>query len=710
MENENFIHSIDKIHYEDNFLKIDGWALNNDKENYIKKISISGEKKNDYDLYILENIYSPDVSSVFGDIASNSRFSIGIKLFNKYDFLSIVNSKILFHIADDKIFTVDIFHKNIVDFFSNENSSFGIAITTYNRSNFIERSIDAFKDKSFFDFDIIISDDGSLDDTVEILKNHSGIHWLSGKNKGIAWNKNRCLFYSSAILSNDITILIEDDVLPKKFGWDIEWVLSTIMYGHINFNPPWIENLNSGNGQWNSPYKTSLLSGQCSGFSRKALLYVGYLDSRFGRYGHEHVEHTMRMIRAGYGGEVKEIGSREYIFYSINGDLEVLPCESSLREEDVEKNGGIFNKIWDESIYRSPWRDDEEMEIFKSEISSFKQKKSEHSIINNAKFLQINPNIYKIYISLLVHECLDVIVNQIQNLNKFYKNECFILLHASKNSSISIDELGFLLLKNKIFNVLINKDRVETNWGNISHAHMKNIEILKGNNCSGILVFHSSNDMIVSHGVYEYVINNKSGFNNREINEDSYWMSSKGAINDNNLLKLFNGNKSFLRGGQIEGSFYELEKIYEIYDLIIDNNLCSPEKKYPQEEILFPTLANFIGYKPNGYPYVYSEVQEYDKFLWDRFQFIKNTTEDKKIQDAYFAENIFNSLENYGFSISREKIISIRDKCIKDLMKLEIMNDGDYFWKIYDCHNIYGVKRINRNVNDGLRVFINKNC
>lgn len=710
MENENFIYSIDRIYFEDGYLKIDGWAINNDVNNTIYKISVIGTNYVKNDVYILDNLYSPDVSNVLGDLASNSRFSIGIELKNKRNFLQILNSRIAFDFEDSKRLSIELFPKEIVDFFLKGRTSFGLAITTYNRANFIEKNIEYFKEKSFFDFDVIISDDGSSDNTPEILENSNNIYWLSSKNKGIAWNKNRCLFYSSAILSNDITLLVEDDVVPNKFGWDIEWILSTIMYGHINYNPPWFETSGIGNGQWNSPYKTSQLTGQCSGFLRNALTYVGYLDSRFGRYGHEHVEHTMRMIRAGYGGELVKAGSREYIFYSINGNIDVLPCESSSSEEDVQKNSEIFDEIWDKSIYRSPWKNDEEMEAFREEMLAFKENKTENFNSGEPYFVGFNHDNYKIYISLLVHECPDVIIDQIENLNKFYNYECVIILHVSKGSTIDVENVISMLLKNKINNVFLNEHRVETKWGNISNAHMENIKVLKDRNCKGILVFHSSNDMVVSSGVYDYVMKNKSGFNSREIQENSYWMSSKGALNDKNLLTLLGEKKDLLRGGQIEGSFYELEKLYEIYEIIVCNNLCSQEEKYPQEEILFPTVANFIGYKSSGFPYVYSEVQEYDKYLWDRLHLISNSDEDEKTKEINFSKAISDSRKYYGFSISKEKIISIRDKDIKNLLKSEIMNDGDYFWKIYDCHNIYGVKRVNRDINDQVRIFIKRNC
>ena len=43
---------------------------------------------------------------------------------------------------------------------------------------------------------------------------------VTGRNMGIAWNKNRALFLLGAIAQCDVVILLEDDSFPTSDGWD----------------------------------------------------------------------------------------------------------------------------------------------------------------------------------------------------------------------------------------------------------------------------------------------------------------------------------------------------------------------------------------------------------------------------------------------------------------------------------------------------------
>lgn len=370
----NIHYSIDRIYFERGYLTVDGWALGADEDNPIVSTRIDfADNRISWNDFFINYLNSPDVVSYFGVKASKARFSVGISIKSWDYFLSAVQASIVFLLKDGTFTKVRIIPEKIYALLGEKKFSVGVALTTYNRSNFLKENLEKIRQNSFFDISLIVSDDGSRDETVNVLENAPNIYWASSENRGVAWNKNRALFYSNAILSNSVTILMEDDIFPTKFGWDVEWVFSAAMYGHVNFNPPWLGSAADGAGQWNSPYKAAHLSGQCSVFSKEALAYVGYLDSRFGRYGHEHVEHTMRMIRAGYGGELKQENSRECLFYSISGDIGISPSESSFNQDDVDRNGEVFSKIWNESIYRSPWKDDDGMKLFRQEIQGFRK-------------------------------------------------------------------------------------------------------------------------------------------------------------------------------------------------------------------------------------------------------------------------------------------------------------------------------------------------
>lgn len=244
----------------------------------------------------------------------------------------------------------------------------GIGVPTYNRSALVSETLQCIQRLTQFEPIIFVSNDGSTDDTADVLRSIEGIDVLNAPNAGIAWNKNRLLFYLNEVKKCDIVLLLEDDTQPKIYGWNVDWIFACIRFGHVNFAPPWFPLTGSGNGSWHSPLHSDVLTAQCSGFSREALSYVGYIDSRFGRYGHEHVEHTLRMIRMGYGGLTKEDGASK-TFYLLEGGLEIKDSVCNFSQQHVDENDTIFHQIRHECAYRSPWRDDEQIRRLRSEMN-----------------------------------------------------------------------------------------------------------------------------------------------------------------------------------------------------------------------------------------------------------------------------------------------------------------------------------------------------
>lgn len=143
-------------------------------------------------------------------------------------------------------------------------------------------------------------------------------------------------------------------------------------YGHINLAPShWQRDYIQGQGTVDDPFVSPVLTGQCSSFSSAALDHVGYLDSRFRRYGLEHVEHTFRMIAAGYGGVVTASGEHKHP-YLIRSPLTVTELDKGPDTDGVQQNTPIFDALTREPIYRHAWRGDEEMAILRSEMQPFR--------------------------------------------------------------------------------------------------------------------------------------------------------------------------------------------------------------------------------------------------------------------------------------------------------------------------------------------------
>jgi len=247
----------------------------------------------------------------------------------------------------------------------------GIGITTYNRADLLTRTLDAVQRHTLTRHVLFVANDGSADDTAERLAAREGLVHVNGSNRGIACNKNRALYYLHALRHCDVVILLEDDTFPTSNGWEWPWIEGAIRYGHVNLAPShWNEDFIRGDGSVANPFVSSVLTGQCASFSAAALDQVGYMDTRFRQYGLEHVEHTFRMIGAGYGGVSDEHGAPTRPFL-IRSALTVTELTKGPDMEGVRHNEPIFAALRQEPLYRHAWRTDEELAILRAEMQPF---------------------------------------------------------------------------------------------------------------------------------------------------------------------------------------------------------------------------------------------------------------------------------------------------------------------------------------------------
>jgi len=249
----------------------------------------------------------------------------------------------------------------------------GLAVTTFNRRDILLRSIAAWRQLTSIPLELVVCDDGSTDGTIEAVR-ALGIEVLGGVNRGIAWNKNRGLWYLANARRCDVIILSDDDVKPVLYGWEQEWIAAVARVGHVNFLP---SNYFGALVLPDYPRAANLgvsymVGGMILGQSAEALSFVGYMDPRFGRYGHEHSDFSGRFLRAGFGGfgVVQENGAVRPAFYVIGGGVELVPCKSTGSAEDLDKNSKLLGAFREDPIYRTPWRDDAEMRAFQAEVGA----------------------------------------------------------------------------------------------------------------------------------------------------------------------------------------------------------------------------------------------------------------------------------------------------------------------------------------------------
>jgi hypothetical protein len=245
----------------------------------------------------------------------------------------------------------------------------GIAITTYNRREMLLAGLDSIARLTSIPCEVVVCDDGSHDGTAEAVRAR-GVPLLGTENKGIAWNKNRGLFYLSQFLHCDTIILLDDDAHPVLMGWEQEWIAACERFGHVNYIPPhYRKDMLAGKLTATHPGVGATVGGMAIGQNASALACVGYMDIRFGRYGHEHSDFTGRFARAGFGGfTYRALDRMQTVYYLIDGGIELMASESTGSSGDLAQNAVLLQELADDPIYRSPWRDDAGMQAFLAEM------------------------------------------------------------------------------------------------------------------------------------------------------------------------------------------------------------------------------------------------------------------------------------------------------------------------------------------------------
>jgi hypothetical protein len=248
-----------------------------------------------------------------------------------------------------------------------ETLRFGIAITTFNRKDMLVRLVEALRRLTVTPFDLVVCDDGSSDGTGAAMA-ALGVTTIGVTNRGIAWNKNRGLYYLLNVKHCDVVLLLDDDIIPVTQGWEAAWIDAAWRYGHVNYALPAFRSSQVA-GAGADPPLASMVPGVALAFSRMALAQIGYFDIRFGRYGHEHSDMSFRAVRAGFGGIRVQTGqSGISYFHVIDGGLEMLPAASSGTPEELERNNRLLSEVSHEPFYRHAWPDDFTRNVFLGEI------------------------------------------------------------------------------------------------------------------------------------------------------------------------------------------------------------------------------------------------------------------------------------------------------------------------------------------------------
>lgn len=187
-----------------------------------------------------------------------------------------------------------------------------VVMPTYNRADLLKRSIESVLNQTYRNFEFIIVDDGSTDESVALIKSYAQNDrriklLINDKNRGISYSRNRG---NAAARGTYIMIMDSDDIsMPNRMARQVEFmqnhpefVLSTSWRVKIgeenkvhpsvrNMEPHYLFGMYAGHGEWmlrrsfltarDIRYDEARLSSEDYDYLRQILTNhgkIGYID------------------------------------------------------------------------------------------------------------------------------------------------------------------------------------------------------------------------------------------------------------------------------------------------------------------------------------------------------------------------------------------------------------------------------------------------
>ena len=99
-----------------------------------------------------------------------------------------------------------------------------VIIPTYNRRDFVREAIASVLTQTYQDFELIVVDDGSKDETQAVVREFSGVRYVLQENRGVSSARNRGVALSSGRL---LAFLDSDDLWqPHKLAKQVAFFVS----------------------------------------------------------------------------------------------------------------------------------------------------------------------------------------------------------------------------------------------------------------------------------------------------------------------------------------------------------------------------------------------------------------------------------------------------------------------------------------------------
>ncbi len=164
-----------------------------------------------------------------------------------------------------------------------------VIIPTYNRANFLSEALESVFSQSCQGFEVIVVDDGSTDETSQIVSKFPQVIYIRQQHKGVASARNLGIKYAKGDL---ITFLDSDDLwLPKKLEYQIAFFRNHPEAVAVQTEEIWIKNgkrinpkkkhLKEGGWIFHRCVKLCLVSPSGIMLRRKVFEEIGQFDEEF---------------------------------------------------------------------------------------------------------------------------------------------------------------------------------------------------------------------------------------------------------------------------------------------------------------------------------------------------------------------------------------------------------------------------------------------
>lgn len=219
-----------------------------------------------------------------------------------------------------------------------------VIITSYNKAPFLNEAIESCLNQTFKDFELLIIDDGSSDNSLEIIESYSEeprVRILTQENKGVIYTRNRAIKEAKG----DYVLQLDGD---DKLGVDFlsesvpilenESQVSIVYFG--------TEFIGEKSGVWNlgeyslKKQLTTNLIVVSSLFRRSDyFLTEGYRDEF--KSGLEDWDFWLSIIEL--GGEVRQLKSVNFFYRILNNSRNnSIPNENLLKQKIFENHSSLY--------------------------------------------------------------------------------------------------------------------------------------------------------------------------------------------------------------------------------------------------------------------------------------------------------------------------------------------------------------------------------